>query len=233
MTFRRWGQKELVGHSIMCSSKLEGFFPFWCTIFYLGLFFKCTEVWLNIFGYCHYVKKRLRLVKYSFINFAVRQLRAVRSLQGHGLWALGTGKVAGRRGPGGNLGLGCSLAPSHCCRENDWLQLVSVSDFWMGHQWRKREAHVVGPQLIWGLKVLRQSGRGIGALFFWSVVESWDTVQNQRSREGLGFLLSLGWGRGRLGEEDVHWKCGREAHQLWGQRKTSEPHFAQGCPADV
>lgn len=179
MIFRRWGQKELVGHSIMCLSVLEIFFPFVCTIFYLGLFFKCTEVWLNIFGYCPYVKKRLHLVKYSFISFAVRQLWAVRNLRGCGLlWALDRGRVAGRRGPGGNPALGCSVAPSHCCRKSDWLKLVSVLYFWMGHQWGRREGHVVGPELIRGLKVLCQSPHRTGALSFWRVVESWDTVQN-------------------------------------------------------
>ena len=57
--------------------------PLRCTIFYLGLFFKCIEVWLNIFGYCHYVKKRPHLVKYSFITFAVSQLWAARRLWGY------------------------------------------------------------------------------------------------------------------------------------------------------
>lgn len=87
----------------MCLSMLEFFFPsFRCTIFYLGLFFKCIEAWLNIFGYFYYVKKKHSLVKYSFINFAVSQLWAVRA------WALGIGQG---EGGGGGQDWGSLLPP--------------------------------------------------------------------------------------------------------------------------
>jgi hypothetical protein len=111
---------------LKCVGKCS-FFLIRCTIFYLGLFFNCIEVWLNIFGYCYYVKKKPHLVKYSFINFAVSQSQAVRSLRGPGCrhWIEG-GQLDGRRRLKENSGLGCSVAPPTATWKIDWFKLICV-----------------------------------------------------------------------------------------------------------
>lgn len=124
----------------------------------------------------------------------------------HGLWALGTGRWL-EAGAWGNLGLGCCLAPSHCCREmigSSWFLHLRLLD---------RSSVERRSSRGWTSAHLRAKGSpSVGADGDWSSGAWWRTETRFRTKgvEGLGFLFVFRLGVRRLSEEDVHWKCGRK-----------------------
>lgn len=88
--FRRRGQKELVGHSIMCLSVLENVLPPLPQVYniLLGLVFQVHLSVTKHFWILPLSKEETHLVKYSFISFTVTQSQAAKDLRGQreGRW---------------------------------------------------------------------------------------------------------------------------------------------------